>query len=103
MSNQKNELLWRFNFYSNISQSTKNAFQEEFIFAFVEKNNWFCGGGVNMGMYDLDNNTPTKELKNSLISYLSNHHSIIESLTIQNYIESTDSFVEKETILIMQF
>ena len=53
-----------------------------------------------MGMYDLDNSTSIIELKSGLLDYLSNYHSILESITIKKIIESTDSFIDKETILI---
>ncbi|MFT4533875.1 MAG: hypothetical protein ACJA1A_000081 [Saprospiraceae bacterium] len=101
MSNQTNELLWSFKYiqtYLNLVE----IFFGRVCFSFVEKNNWYCGGGENMGMYDLDNKTSTKELTKSLLDYLSNHHSIVESITIENYIEPTDSFVDKKTILIKQ-
>ena len=94
------ELLWRFNFNPKLSQSQKNDFLETFATLFVEKNNWYCGGAEDMGMYDLDNNTSLEELKSKLIIYLSNYVNIVESITLTEFIESSDSFINKEKILI---
>ena len=100
MSSQINELTWRFNFKHNLSQTYINDFIEEFVFSFVEGNSWYCGGGEYMGMYDPKKIATTAELKSSLLDHLSSHNSIVESITITDFIDSTDSCIDKETILI---
>ena len=103
MKENAEEICWKFIYQPNVSQVVVDLFIEDFVFDFVERNNWCCGGGdTYMGMYDLDGETTYDEFKCSILNYLKEHVEVVESIVINDYDVGLDALIPIEIVKIQK-
>lgn len=95
------EFSFRFIFKEHISLEKKNKFWEDFIFVFIEENDWYCGGSYDgASIYDLNATTEYENLKNKTLDFLMDYTNSLQSIIITEFDERTDEFIDKAQIII---